>query len=202
MARKLKTKPIARGQMQPFTPETLALIRAKLKAHGDLRQLALLATGVDTCLRSEDLLKLTVTDICDHIGTVRERVTVTQGKTGRPIAVTLTPRTREVLAAFITAAGKLSDDYLFTPANHPHARHITTAMLRRLIKSWCDIANLDPRRYSGHSLRRTKPCHVYQHTRNVAGVSRMLGHTSLAHTLGYLAISDNEVADLALRFDV
>ena len=75
-------------------------------------------------------------------------------------------------------------------------------MLRRIVKSWCAIANLDPRHHSGHSLRRTKPSHVYQHTRNVAGVSRMLGHTNLANTLGYLAITDNEVADLALRFEV
>jgi integrase len=203
MARKLKTKPKARGQMQPFKPDSLALIRAKLKAHGDLRQLALLAAGIDTCLRSDDLLKLTVADVTDHLGEVRERFAVTQGKVlGRPISVALTPGTRDALAAFITASGKLPADYLFTPAGRPHGRHITTAMLRRVVKSWCGIANLDPRHYSGHSLRRTKPAHVYVHTRNVAAVSKMLGHTNLANTLGYLAITDNEVADLALRFEV
>ena len=202
MARKPKTKSKARGQMQPFKTEALALIRAKLKAHGDLRQLALLAAGVDTCLRSDDLLKVTLTDVTDHLGAVRERFTVTQGKTGRPISVTLTPRTRETLTAFITASGKFPADYLFTPAAQPHGRHITTAMFRRIVKSWCEIANLDPRHYSGHSLRRTKPAHVYAHTRNAAAVSKMLGHTNLANTLGYLAITDNEVADLALRFEV
>ena len=188
--------------MQPFKPETLALIRAKLKAHGDRRQLALLAAGVDTCLRSGDLLRLTVADVTDHLGTVCERFTVAQDKIGRPVAVSLTPTTRETLGAFITASGKFPGDYLFTPAGQPHGRHITTAMFRRIIKSWCGIANLDPRHYSGHSLRRTKPAHVYAHTRNVAAVSKMLGHTNLANTLGYLAITDNEVADLALRFEV
>ena len=202
MTRKRKTKPKARGQMAPFKPETLALIRAKLKAHGDRRQLALLAAGVDTCLRSGDLLRLTVADVTDHLGAVCERFTVAQDKIGRPVAVTLTSTTRETLAAFITASGKFPDDYLFTPAGQPHGRHITTAMFRRIVKSWCGIANLDPRHYSGHSLRRTKPAHVYAHTRNVAAVSKMLGHTNLANTLGYLAITDNEVADLALRFEV
>ena len=75
-------------------------------------------------------------------------------------------------------------------------------MLRRIVKSWCKIANLDSRRYSGHSLRRTKVAHVYAHTRNAAAVSRLLGHYSLANTLGNLAITDDEVADLALRFEV
>ena len=202
MTRKRKTKPKARGQMQPFKPDALALIRAKLKAHNDRRQLALLAAGVDTCLRSGDLLRLTVADLTDHLGAVRERFTVAQDKIGRPVAVTLTSTTRETLAAFIAASGKFPDDYLFTPAGLPHGRHITTAMFRRIVKSWCGIANLDPRHYSGHSLRRTKPAHVYAHTRNVAAVSKMLGHTNLANTLGYLAITDNEVADLALRFEV
>ena len=202
MARKPKTKSKARGQMQPFKPETLALIRGKLKAHNDRRQLALLAVGVDTCLRSGDLLRLTGADVTDHLGAVCERFTVAQDKIGRPVAVTLTLTTRETLAAFITASGKFPDDYLFTPAAQPHGRHITTAMFRRIVKSWCEIANLDPRQYSGHSLRRTKPAHVYAHTRNVAAVSKMLGHTNLANTLGYLAITDNEVADLALRFEV
>ena len=202
MTGKRKTKPKARGQMAPFKPETLALIRAKLKAHNDRRQLALLAAGVDTCLRSGDLLRLTVADVTDHLGAVRERFTVAQDKIGRPVHVALTPGTREALAAFITASGKFPDDYLFTPAGQPHGRHITTAMFRRIVKSWCGIANLDPRHYSGHSLRRTKPAHIYAHTRNVAAVSKMLGHTNLANTLGYLAITDNEVADLALRFEV
>ena len=188
--------------MKPFEARSLALIRAKLQAHGDVRQLALMETGVDSLLRSDDLLALTAADVTDHIGEVRERFTVTQGKTRRPISVALTPRTRASLGAFITASGKLPADYLFTPADQPHARHITTAMLRRIVKSWCQIANLDPRHYSGHSLRRTKAAHVYAHTRNVAAVSKMLGHTNLANTLGYLAITDNEVADLALRYEV
>ena len=190
------------GSNGALKPDALALIRAKLKAHGDHRRARASAAGVDTCLRSDDLLKLTVADVTDHLDAVREQFTVTQSKTRRPISIALTPGTRATLAAFIAASGKLPADYFFTPAGKPHARHITAAMLRRIVKSWCAIANLDPRHHYGHSLRRTKPSHVYQHTRNVAGVSRMLGHTNLANTLGYLAITDNEVADLALRFEV
>lgn len=202
MASKTKTKPKARGQMQPFDARSLALIRASLEAHGNNRQLALLEVGVDTLLRSDDLLCLTVADVTDHLGAIRERLTVMQGKTRRPLNVTLTPRTRSTLTAYIKSSGKTPSDYLFAPADDPHGRHISTVMLRRIVKSWCEIANLDPRRYSGHSLRRTKAAHVYAHTRNVAAVSKMLGHSSLANTLGYLAITDSEVADLALRFEV
>jgi integrase len=202
MAKKTKTKPRARGQMQPFDPRSLALIRETLRARGNLRELALLAVGVDSLLRSRDLLQLTVTDVTDHLGAVRERFAVTQGKTKKSISVTLTPRTRETLAAFIKSAEKLPGDFLFTPVKDPHGRWLSTAMFRRVIKNWCKIANLDPRRYSGHSLRRTKAAFIYQHTRNVAAVSHLLGHTSLSNTLNYLGVTDVEVGDLALRFEV
>jgi hypothetical protein len=46
------------------------------------------------------------------------------------------------------------------------------------------------------------PAIVRAMTRNVAAVSRMLGHTSLAHTLGYLGVREDEVFDLARKFDI
>src|SRR5436190_6280346 len=91
-AQNTKTKPKkARGQMEPFTRESLQLIRASLKAQGASRDLALLTTGVDTMLRCGDLLRLRVSDVRDHIGGIRERFNVIQEKTGASVQVTLTP---------------------------------------------------------------------------------------------------------------
>jgi integrase len=202
-ARNTKTKPKkARGQMEPFTRESLQLIRASLKAQGATRDLALLSTGVDTMLRCGDLLRLRVSDVRDHMGGIRERFSVMQDKTGASVQVTLTPKTREALADLIQAEAKWFEDYLFTPEGKPHDRHISEVLLRRIVKGWAKIAHLDPRRYSGHSLRRSKAVFVYRETRNVAAVSRMLGHSSLAHTLGYLGVREDEVFDLARKFDI
>src|SRR5438105_12285934 len=82
----IKTKPKkARGQMEPFTSESLQLIRASLKAQGATRDLAILLTGVDTMLRCGDLLRLRVSDVRDHIGGVRERFNVMQEETGMSV---------------------------------------------------------------------------------------------------------------------
>ena len=121
MATSTKAKPRARGQMQAFDPQSLTLIRGYLRSRGNLRELALLETGIDAMLRSEDLLSLTVADVTDHRGGVRERIPAMQGKTRRPITVALTQRAREALAGYIKAAGKLADDDLFTPG---HARYL------------------------------------------------------------------------------
>jgi integrase len=198
-----KTKPKkARWQMEPFSRESLQLIRASLKAQGATRDSALLSTGVDSMLRCGDLLRLRVLDVRDHVGGIRERFNIVQEKTGATVQVTLTPKTREALAELIAAEGKWLEDYLFTPEGKPHDRHISEVLLRRIVKGWARIAHLDPRRYSGHSLRRSKAVLVYRETRNVAAVSRMLGHSSLAHTLGYLGVREDEVFDLARKFDI
>ena len=202
MAKSKKTTPKTRGPMAPFAADRLAMIRAALQADGKLRDLALLETAVDSMLRSRDLLALTYADVTDNTGAVLERFTVMQGKTRRPVNVALTPRTRAALAAYIKAEGKSNGDALFTRSGNAHGAPLTPGMFRRLVKAWCGHARLDPRRHSGHSLRRTKAKHVYDRTRNVAAVSKMLGHANLANTLGYLGITDGEVADLALSFEV
>jgi hypothetical protein len=107
-----------------------------------------------------------------------------QEKTGASVQVTLTPKTREARAELIAAEGKWLEDYLFTPEGKPHARHISEVLLRRIVKGWARIAHIVPRRYSGHSLTRSKALFVYRETRNVAAVSRMLGLSSHAHSLG------------------
>ena len=72
------------GQKRPLLPKQVWAIRARLELAGNLRDLALFNVAIDSKLRGCDLVKLTVTDLVkdDH---VRERVSVTQSKTKRPV---------------------------------------------------------------------------------------------------------------------
>lgn len=191
-----------RGRMEPFSREALSLIRGSLKAQSKVRDLALLSVGVDSMLRCGDLLSLRVRDVRSHDGMIRDRFPVQQEKTGGVVMVTLTPKTQAALADLITAESKWSDDYFFTAANDPHGKAISEVMLRRLVKGWARTAHLDPRQYSGHSLRRTKAVFIYRETHNAEAVRQLLGHGSLAHTIHYLGVKADEVSDLARAFDI
>lgn len=200
--KKGKAKPEARGKMEPFAREQLGLIRGVLTARGAGRDLALLNVGVDSMLRCGDLLSLRVRDVRDHHGGIRERFTVVQQKTGTPVQITLTPATREAVARLIASEGKWEDDRLFTAAGDAHGAALSEVFLRKIIKGWARLVHADPRRYSGHSLRRTKAVFVYRETRNPEVCRQMLGHTSLAHTVAYLGVKEAEVSDLALKFAI
>jgi len=196
-----KGKP--QGRKEPFTREDIHLIRTTLIAHKRWRDLALMEVALDTMLRTRDLLRLRVCDVRKPDGaTLHETFPVKQQKTGKTITVRLTPRATKALVDLIYYTGKLPSDFLFTPLPAPHAsRPISGTIYRQLIKSFAVIAGKDPRRYSGHSSRRSKASIIYKETKNVEVVRQLLGHSSLAATSAYLGVTQDEVFEVAAKFD-
>jgi integrase len=86
-----------------------------LDADGNLRDLALFSTAIDTMLRSIDLLRLTVEDVTDDAGDVVDEIT--QQKTGEAnvVGVSDYTYTRKILGRWIVESKKLPEDYLSLP---------------------------------------------------------------------------------------
>ena len=91
------------GQKAPLKVKDIWAIRVRLQMHGLTRDLALFDLGIDSKLRSCDLVKLRVRDVC-HGGQVSSRAIVLQQKTQRPVQFEITPATREAVAAWIKSA--------------------------------------------------------------------------------------------------
>ena len=125
-----------------------------------------------------------------------------QTKTREPVHLGLSGRTRDAIAALIETEAKYGDDFLFTRVGQPHGQHISEVALRLLVKQWAEIAERDPAKYSGHSLRRTKAVLVYRETNNAELVRQMLGHRSLAHTVAYLGVRGEDVSAMSRRFEI
>lgn len=176
-----------RGQMQPFTAEHVEAIATYITRSDKLharRDLALLRMGVDTMLRSVDLLKLRVDDIVFN-GDVVETFRVEQKKTKGWVRCLMTERTRITLKDFLNGR---TTGTLFP---------ICRRRYRQIIDDWCEAIHLDKRRYSTHSLRRTKAAHIYRTTRDIAAVQKLLGHARMTYTQEYLGVSEDAALDLA-----
>ena len=63
------------------------------------------------------------------------------------------------------------------------------------MKNLLGIEDVD--RYSTHSLRKTKPTVIYDRTKNVDAVRRLLGQSSVTATQSYLGVSDDSALELA-----
>ena len=197
----------ARGPMQPFTKADVGIIRAKLAARNNTRDLALFETAISTMLRGSDLVRLTVADVTDRDGNVVGTFQARQKKTGKPVPLHLSQAAREALARHIAQHRLTPTLCLFQrddrAAGITSAAPITTTTYRSLVKRWADLAGYtDTTRFSGHSTRRTKASVIYRETRDIEAVRKLLGHSSLAHTAAYLGVGSDEALALAARIDV
>ena len=100
------------GQKAPLKQREIWAIRIRLQLQQDARELALFNLAIDSKLRSCDLVRLRVRDICQG-GRVASRAIVMQRKTQRPVQFEITEPTRESLSNWMRAAARGPDDYLF-----------------------------------------------------------------------------------------
>ena len=83
------------GQKRPLKPKDVWAIRVRLQLQGRKRDLALFNLAIDSKLRACDLVRLQVNDVCAG-GGVRDRGTVIQKKTGRPVQFEITEQTPDL----------------------------------------------------------------------------------------------------------
>ena len=188
------------GAKPPFKPKHVWAIRQQLRAAGRVRDLALFDCGIDAKLRGCDLVKLRVSDVAPG-GVLRQRATVIQQKTGRPVPFEITDPTRDALAAWLEQRGRRADDWLFPSRSRP-GDHLSTRQYARLVDRWVAMIDLEPRAYGTHSLRRTKVALVYKKTGNLRACQLLLGHRKLESTVRYLGIEVDDALALSEQVDL
>ena len=105
------------GQKAPLKLKHIWAIRVRLELADRARELALFNLAIDSKLRSCDLVKLRVRDVC-HGNRVAPRAIIMQQKTQRPVQFEITEQTRDSLSAWIRLAARRSDDCLFPSRLH------------------------------------------------------------------------------------
>ncbi len=193
-------KGVAVGQKAPFTTEQVWKIRRTLEIKEAWRDLALFSVGLDSMLRSSDLLVLTVGDVCDHINSVKSQFTCKQQKTGQSVTVGLSKYTRDALKLWLEETGKSRSHYLFTSLRNRGNQPIGRIQYSKLIKSWAKSIRLNPDDYSTHSVRRSLPALIYAETQNIEVIRQLLGQSSVKATSHYLNIDGQHSLDIAHKF--
>jgi integrase len=141
-----------------------------------------------------------VTDLAPG-GLIRQRATIVQRKTGRPVSFEITEPTREALRVWLDARGRRDDDWLFPSRSLP-GEPMTTRQYARLLDRWLTMIDLEPRAYGTQSLRRTKVALVYRRTGNLRACQLLLGHGKLESTVRYLGIEVDDALELSEQTEI
>jgi integrase len=164
------------------------------------RDLALFNLAIDSKLRACDLVKLRVDEVC--LGAkIRDRATIVQKKTGRPVQFEITEQTRTSLEIWLRMLRTTCSRYLFP--SRLHARpHLSTRQYSRLVHRWVDGIGLESISYGTHTMRRTKATQIYRKTGNLRAAQLLLGHTKLESTVRYLGIEVDDALQIAEQIEL
>lgn len=142
--------------------------------------------AIDSKLRGCDVVKIKIGDVVSG-GEIRQRATVIQQKTGRPVQFELLEPARSSLLTWLELRRGCVDDFVF-PSRVDPASHISTRQYAPLVGEWITEIGLPRHEYGTHSLRRTKAALVYKRTGNLRAVQILLGHTKIETTVRYLGV--------------
>jgi site-specific recombinase XerC len=188
------------GHKRPLLPRHVWAIRVRLEIADRVRDLALFNTAIDSKLRGCDLVKLKVADVY-AASRVKERASIIQSKTQKPVRFELTEGTRKSLAAWLAHPMMVGSQYLW-PGRFHERPHISTRQYARLVRDWVTSIGLEPSAYGTHSMRRTKVAQIYRKTGNLRAVQLLLGHAKMDSTVRYLGVELEDALAIAEAVEI
>ena len=183
------------GQKRPLLPKHVWAIRVRLEIAENHRDLALFNLAIDSKLRGCDLVKLKVADVF-AAGQVKERASIVQSKTQKPVSFEITEGTRKSLFRWMEEPLMIGSEFLW-PGRFHERLHISTRQYARLVRGWVKSIGLEPSAYGTHSMRRTKVAQIYRKTGNLRAVQLLLGHTKMDSTVRYLGVELEDALAIA-----
>lgn len=188
------------GPKRPLKPRDIWAIRFYLDEHRRLGDRALFDLAIDSKLRGCDLVKLRIGDLVSG-GSFRDRATVIQQKTGRPVQFEIMTEARKSLEAWLKRRGGVLSDFVF-PSRIDYLGHLSTRQYARLVDEWVSTVGLDKREYGTHSMRRTKASMIYKATGNLRAVQILLGHANIENTVRYVGVDIDDALTLSERTEI
>ena len=186
---------------KPLNQQQVKILRTMLE--GKRLHTLLLNIGIDTMLRASDLLVLRTKDLMHESGEPKTELKVKQKKTGKhTLLMPLSENSREVIKRYLIDTNM--DDYIFTgQLSHLTREPISVKQYGRIVKGWMKMLGVeDIDQYASHSIRKIKPTIIFNQTRNIDAVRRLLGQSSVTATSSYIGVTDNSALELARNINV
>lgn len=140
------------------------------------RDMIMFEVGLKTLLRISDILDLRVKDVYGKT-TIRKK----QIKTKEVIEIPIRTDLKKLLDKY--CEGKPQYDYLFQSRKGINKK-ISKTQAYRILKEMAEYLNID--RIGTHSLRKTGAYHIYNDTKDIEFVRRLLGHKSNEEVFAYI----------------
>ena len=169
-----------------------------LKVQPNLRNYALISTGVNTALRISDILCLKWGDVYNfQLQTFRRHISLTEQKTGKEACIAMNKSLCQALLRYKDSLDAVeSENYIFS-GKYPDT-HLSRSQAFRIIKHACEELHLSEH-ISCHSLRKTFGYHAWNSGADPAILMIIYNHSSFSITKRYLGIEQDDKDQIFLN---
>ncbi|MBM7553984.1 tyrosine-type recombinase/integrase [Thalassobacillus pellis] len=167
--------------------EDINAIKRVLVQHSQ-RDLLFFVLGINTGIRINDLLHLTVHEVWDG-NQARECVYITDSSGKEKKAFYLNPNVRKKLEEYLFSHDLSLDDYLFKSKKNNHP--ITRQQAYRIINQAAKDVGVNGK-IGTHTLRKTFGYHAYRKGIAISIIMRIFGHHSTSETFNYIGVDKKE----------
>ncbi len=142
--------------------------------------------GLQVALRISDLLKIKMTDVDNGVLYIKE------GKTGKHAEIPLNSVAMEIFTRNTDGRVYLFQSLRSRSVSKTEPKPLDRSVVARAFK---EVGNMESIKVKlgTHSMRKTRGYHMYKKTNDIARVMKMLRHTSVAATLSYIGITQEEI---------
>lgn len=189
------TKPIKSKE------DLAALKNYYLRDHPNLRNYALICTGINTALRISDILALTWRDVYDfERRCFRSHLSTREAKTGKETSIALNQSLRDALSIYRQSIpSPRPGQYLF-PGKKPK-EPLSRTQAYRIIHQAGENLHL-PDAISCHTLRKTFGYHAWISGVNPAVLMIIYNHSTFQITKRYLGIDQDDKDNVFLNLNL
>lgn len=134
-------------------------------------------------------------------GEIKERGSVLQSKTQKPLRFEISGGTRASVAKLMEDELMIGSEYHW-PGRFHERLHISTRQYARIVRDWVTSIGLEASAYGPPSMRRTKVTQIYKKTGTLRAVQLLLGHTKMDSTVRYLGVELEDALAIAEAVEI
>lgn len=177
----------------------IELVRRMIREHTKepLRNLIIFNLGINNGIRTNDILKLKVSDVWN-----KEYTTIRESKTGKQREIRLNvANLQDDIKAYVGNRKWNNDTYLFTSYKDP-SKPIQTVAVYRMFKRINAVSGGQLPHLTAHSMRRTFGYQYYKKTHDIVTLMKLFNHSKQAITLRYIGIEREEIRNSLRDFEL
>ena len=186
--------------VQPIrNKKQLEAMKKMLKA-SNMRDYCMFVMGINSGLRISDLLGLTIGDVMDVNGKVRDRITIREQKTGKCKDFPISDSARKAISEYMRTHLNVSQsDVLF--ASRKGNKAISRQQAWKIINAAATTVGITDE-IGTHTMRKTFGYHAYQSGVDISLIQKLLNHSAPSITLRYIGITQDQLDDVYLNLNL